>query len=29
MTDGSLIPKSAWRTGTQTFDAWLASDTHR
>jgi len=29
MTDGSLIPKSPWRTGTQTFDEWLASDTHR
>lgn len=28
MKDGTLIPKSPWRTGTQTFAEWLASETH-
>ena len=28
MTDGTLIPRESWRTGTQTFAQWLASGTH-
>ncbi|HKY58147.1 MAG TPA: NAD(P)H-binding protein [Aeromicrobium sp.] len=28
MTDGSLIPRHPWRTGTQTFSDWLAPGTH-
>jgi uncharacterized protein YbjT (DUF2867 family) len=28
MKDGALIPKDAWRIGTQTFAEWLATGTH-
>ena len=29
MRDGTLIPKNPWRTGTQTFDEWLALGTQK